>query len=200
MSMLELATETGCGLVIGRYPPFRYDARGGRGIAAVGIGDPDGWQPLVFDPASLTIPPLAWSTTRVLGLPLPPGVRIAVHPEQLEGRWQPASGVVQLQFRSRFRCSLAGLYRAPDLIVETQLSTGEVRGDRHRARGRPLDDRGQGLLVGVALVPPTGATWLDRFLGLPDEALALLHCRFSQRADPAADPAPGRGGMTPAEG
>jgi hypothetical protein len=33
-------------------------------------------------------------------------------------------------------------------------------------------------LVGVATIAPSGDPWLDRFLGLPDEALALLRCRF----------------------
>jgi hypothetical protein len=29
-------------------------------------------------------------------------------------------------------------------------------------------------------VEPTGEAWLDRFLGLPDEALAVLRCRLEQ--------------------
>jgi hypothetical protein len=33
-------------------------------------------------------------------------------------------------------------------------------------------------LVGVATVQPSGDAWFDRFLGLPDEALARLHCRL----------------------
>jgi len=32
--------------------------------------------------------------------------------------------------------------------------------------------------VGVASVPPCGDPWLDRLLGLPDEALAMLRCSF----------------------
>jgi hypothetical protein len=34
------------------------------------------------------------------------------------------------------------------------------------------------MLVGVALVPLTGEGWLDRFLGLPGEALAVLCCQL----------------------
>jgi hypothetical protein len=30
----------------------------------------------------------------------------------------------------------------------------------------------------VATVAPSGETWLDRFLGLPDEALAVLRCQL----------------------
>lgn len=182
----QLLTGSGCGLAIGRYPRFRYDARGGGGPAALGTPDRDGWQPLLFQPATLRIPALTGRTTRFLGLPLPPGLAIAVHPEQLEGRWQPASGAVELLFRCRFRFSVAGLYRAPDLIVQTQLVTAQVRGRRHHAEGQPLDALGQGLLVGVAMVEPTGEGWFDRFLGLPEEALALMRCRFCQASVPAA--------------
>jgi len=186
MANLQLQTEGGCGLVIGRYPRFRYDARGGGGPATLGAPDAGGWQPLLFDPATLRIPALTFRTTRFLGLPLPPGLAIAVHPEQLEGRWQPASGAVELEFHCRFRFSAAGLYRAPDLIIQTQLVTGQVGGQRHRAQGQPLDALGQGLLVGVATVQPTGEAWFDRFLGLPEEALALMRCRFCQASLPAA--------------
>jgi hypothetical protein len=186
MATLQLLTEAGCGLSIGRYPRFRYDARGGGGPAELAATDGDGWQPLLFDPATLCIPALTSRTTRFLGLPLPPGLAIAVHPEQLEGRWQPASGAVELEFRSRFRFSVAGLYQAPDLIVRTQLETGQVRGRRHRAQGQPLDALGQGVLVGVATVQPTGEAWFDRFLGLPEEALALMRCRFCQASFTAA--------------
>jgi len=62
--------------------------------------------------------------------------------------------------------------------VRTRLGTGEARGQRHRAVGQPLDGEGRGVLVGVAVVEPTGEAWLDRFLGLPDEALAVLRCRL----------------------
>ncbi len=178
VDLLDLQTQAGCGLVIGRYPRFGYDAKGGGGRAQMGPSDADGWQALLFDPATLTIPDLNGRTTRFLGLPLPPGVAIAVHPEQLEGRWQPASGAVQLRFRSRFRFKLAGQQAAPDLLVDTQLVTAAVQGQRHRAQGQPLDAGGEGLLVGIATVEPSGEPWFDRFLGLPDEALAVLRCRF----------------------
>lgn len=144
--------------------------------------DRDGgdWRPLRFSADQLTIPTLNWRTTRLLGLPLPPGIAIAIVPELLQGHWQPDSGAVELAFRARFRFSLAGLYRAPDLLVATQLSSGEVAGLRHRASGSPLDGEGRGVLVGVARVAPSGDPLLDRFLGLPDEALAVLRCRFSR--------------------
>lgn len=179
VDLLDLQTQAGCALVIGRYPRFGYDAKGGGGRAQMGPSDAGGWQALLFDPASLLIPDLNGRTTRFLGLPLPPGVAIAVLPEQLEGRWQRASGAVQLRFRSRFRFKLAGHQAAPDLLVDTQLVTAAVQGQRQRAQGRPLDSGGEGLLVGIATVQPSGEPWFDRFLGLPDEALAVLRCRFS---------------------
>jgi hypothetical protein len=86
---------------------------------------------------------------------------------------------VQLRFRSRFRFKVAGQQAAPDLIVDTQLVTASVQGQRHRGQGQPLDAGGEALLVGVATVQPSGEPWFDRFLGLPDEALALMRCRFT---------------------
>lgn len=179
VAMVELRTQDGCALVIGRYPRFSYDARGGGGRAQQGPSDADGWRDLLFEPASLVIPELNWRSTRLLGLPLAPGLAIAVIPEQLEGRWQRASGAVRLRFRARFRFKLADQVAAPDLIVDTQLVTAAVRGQRHSARGQSLDAGGEGLLVGVATVQPSGADWFDRFLGLPDEALALMRCRLT---------------------
>jgi len=178
MATLHLTTAAGCSLAIGRYPRFRYNASGGGGSGLGGELDPAGWQPLLFEPAGLAIPPLSWRTTRVGGLPLPPGLSISLLPQRLAGRWQPASGVVELEFLARFRFAIAGIYQAPDLVVQTSLGTGAVQGQRHSASGQPLDGDGRGLLVGVATVPPTGEGWLDRFLGLPDEALALLRCEL----------------------
>jgi hypothetical protein len=178
MTTLQLLTQSDCGLVIGRYPRFCYNASGGGGRATLGSHDRAGWQTLRFDAAALTIPALNWRSTSVLGVPLPPGLSITVHPERLEGRWQLATGALELQFEARFRFALADLYQAPDLLVRTQLTTKAVRGQRHGAQGQPLDGNGQALLVGIATVQPTGVAWFDRFLGLPDEALAQLRCCF----------------------
>lgn len=180
MTELQLITLRGCELAIGRYPRFRYDASGGGGPAVVGPRDASGWEPLAFDPANLEIPPLNSRTTRLLGLPLPPGLAIAIQPQQLQGRWHPQSGAVQLQFRSRFSFTVGKIYRAPDLIVACELTTAQAQGRRHRASGCPLSPEGVLRLVGVATVEPTGDVWLDRFLSLPEEALAVLNGRFCQ--------------------
>ncbi len=187
MAELMLHTLAGCGLVIGAYPRFRYDARGGVGVGWLAEGDGTGSHALRFDPAALQIPPLHWRTTRFLGLPLPPGLGITIHPQRLEGSLDRATGEVALRFCARFRFALAGLYRAPDLIVDTTLTTGPVQGRRHHARGQPLDGDGQAQLVGVATIAPSGDPWFDRFLGLPDEALALLRCRFGPLASAGRD-------------
>ena len=179
LAFLHLITEAGCGLAIGAYPRFRYDARGGGGIAELEDGGKaGGWQAIHFDPAQLSIPALTWRSTRVLGLPLPPGLAIAIQPEKLQGQWRPSSGEVQLDFRARFSFSLAGMYQAPALIVQTSLTTETVKGQRHHTQGERIGSGGRALLAGVATVQPTGDRWLDRFLGLPDEALALMRCRL----------------------
>ena len=175
---LQLTTLEGCGLAIGRYPRFRYDGRGGGGLGRLGPESVDGLRSLTFDPVGLQIPPLCSRTTRFLGLPLPPGLAIAIHPEQLAGTLNPSSGELRLQFRSRFRFSI-GAYTAPDLLIDCELQSGAVQGRRHQASGSPLDASGEAFLVGVAVVQPCGEAWLDRFLGLPDEALALLRCRLT---------------------
>jgi hypothetical protein len=97
---------------------------------------------------------------------------------------------VSLRFRARFRFRIqlgaTELYQAPDLLVDTELRSDRCQGRRHRASGRALDGSGAALLVGVATVPPSGDAWLDRFLGLPDEALAVLRCRITNVAEQPA--------------
>jgi len=175
----RLFTLEGCGLAIGPYPRFRYDARGGGGLGQLAPGSPDEPAALHFAPEGLGIPSLNSRTTRWLGLPLPPGLEIAIAPALLAGQWQRSSGRLCLRFEARFRFRLGTLYQAPDLLVEADLTTDPLQSRRHRLAGQPLNPEGEGLLVGVAQVPPSGDPWLDRFLGLPDEALAVLRCRLS---------------------
>lgn len=144
------------------------------------MGPPDdaGWRPLTFAPESLAIPSLDGRSGRILGLPLPPGLAIRIVPQRLAGRWQPASGAVELVFEARFQLLLAGRCVAPDLQVHTLLTTAAAAGRYQCAQGSPLAEDGHGVLVGVAPVPATGTWWLDRFLGLPGEALAVLRCQW----------------------
>jgi hypothetical protein len=114
-------------------------------------------------------------------------VQIAIRPRSLAGRWCREAGELELAFDARFELRLAGRSVAPELRVSTELRTGAAEGMRWRAQGRALDAEGRGVLVGVATVPPTGEGWLDRFLGLPAEALAVLCCQLVSldRADAA---------------
>jgi hypothetical protein len=180
---LQLTTLAGCGLAIGAYPPFTYDARGGGGIGRLEeCGESGGGRALAFDPEQLRIPPLSWRSTRVLGLPLPPGLTIAIEPRRLSGRLDPHSGELSLRFQARFHCRALGLYRPAPLHIDTEMTTGTVTSRRHRRRGAAFRGDREGLLVGVAVVPASGDPWLDRFLGLPDEALAVLRCRLTPAA------------------
>lgn len=184
---LELLTLADGLLAIGRYPPFRYDGRGGGGPGRLASAAAEGRWRLHFDAARLRIPPLDWRSTRFLGLPLPPGLAITITPDHLGGEWLGAEGELRLQLRARFQFSIAGLYRAPELLIETELSSAGVQGRRHRAEGSGLEGglEGEAHLAGVAWVEPTGEAWLDRFLGLPDEALAQLRCRLVVGGDGA---------------
>jgi hypothetical protein len=179
MTVLQLSTGEDCGLVIGAFPRFRYDARGGGGLGELGPANQTGLRTLEFDPMALPIPPLNRRTTRFLGLPLPPGLSISIEAEQLAGSLDSATGALALRFKARFHFAIGSLYRAPPLQVDTQLSSGAVRSRRHNSCGAPLSADGSALLVGVAMIPPCGEAWLDRFLGLPDEALAMLRCRLT---------------------
>lgn len=73
-SQLQLTTLDGCGLAIGSYPRFRYDASGGQSV-------------------------------------------------RFEGSLNASSGAVHLHFRARFFFRVGRLYRAPGLLVETELTT-----------------------------------------------------------------------------
>ena len=179
---LQLLTLAGCRLAIGRYPAFRYDGRGGGGPGLTGTPQAGTSSALSFPAGTLSIPPLNTATTRFLGLPLPPGLSIAIAAEQLSGHWQPDSGAIALQFRARFRFRIAAagraLYAPPDLQIACELSSDVVQGHRHGASGRPRSADGRTRLVGIARVEPCGDALLDRFLGLPDEALAVLECQI----------------------
>jgi hypothetical protein len=216
---LRLHTQDGCSLAIGRFPPFRYDSRGGGGMGLLGVGDPEAMGPeavdlepmhpeasdraarqlLHFPPERLRIPALDCRTCRFLGLPLPPGLAIRIEPVRLEGWLHPAHGSLRLRFQARFHFQIGRLYRPPHLWVDTWLCTGSRCGTLHHRwgalEGRSLHDPRGGLLVGVAPIPPSGDPWLDRFLGLPSEALAQLHCALS-----ADDGAAGAGVETAEQG
>lgn len=182
----QLCTAAGCELVIGGFPPFSYDATGGGGISALEDEPEEGGATtrLDFPPHQLTIPPLDSARGRFLGLPLPPGLSIQIRPDRLAGQLNLNSGELTLDFRSRFQFTLgraeAPLYQASDLVVETQLTTGTVHGQRQTRSGRPLGPDGSATLVGMACIEPCRDPWLNWFLGLPDQALAVMHLTLQE--------------------
>ena len=71
-------------MVMSRYPTFAYDAAGGGGLGSVSGNDET--LNISFDPKALNIPPVTSQSAKVLGLPLPPGLRIGITPLKLEVR------------------------------------------------------------------------------------------------------------------
>lgn len=182
----RLKTLSDCGLRISVYPPFSYDASGG-GAQAGTIGESEesenggGKSPLSFDPRAVSIPALDFRTTKFLGLPLPPGLRIEIEPLKLTGWIRRGTGEVSLDFEARFLFTAFGLYAPPPLFVSATLTTGEARSKSRSAsnvrlsgRGEALDNDGRVSLSGVAVVEPVGDFFLDSFLMLPAECLAEL--------------------------
>lgn len=96
---VSFKTEKGCKLGISRYPDFEYDAEGGIGT---GVGAKDTKNdpanndlPVSFDLETLYIPPLTSSTTKFLGFPLPPFLKIDIVPEAFHGSINQESGKVK---------------------------------------------------------------------------------------------------------
>ena len=165
--------------------------KGGGGGGGGGAAGGDNQQELLsFDPGAVSIPALDFRTTRFLGLPLPPGLRISIEPLKLSGWIRRKTGEVSLDFEARFFFTAFGLYKPPPLFVSTTLTTGEATrsknnkssdsGVRLSGRGRALDDASGGgrggsvALSGIAVVEPVGDFFLDSFLMLPTECLAEL--------------------------
>jgi len=165
-------------LLIGSYPPFEYDARGGGGEATSLPTEQNNILHISFSSETFSIPPLTSETTRFLSLPLPPGLKIVMYMNKLEGSINKNSGEVFLRFESRFVFSIGSIFRFPDLIVKTSLQTGKIKGERYEAKGLDLQSNGRATLVGVAIIPKTKSKFLNLFLGLPNEALAVLECEF----------------------
>ena len=70
-------------LIISFFPKFTYDARGGGGLSDAPI-TPDGRTAVKFDLQTLNIPDVSYKTASFLGVPMLPGVKIAIEPSMLE--------------------------------------------------------------------------------------------------------------------
>ena len=175
---MHLKSLEGCRLAIGSYPPFEYNAKGGGGKGTL-LSKKENIVYLSFSPATFSIPPLTSLTTKFLSLPLPPGLKIEMFMDKLEGSIHNISKKVLLQFESRFIFSIGPIIEFPDLLVKTSLTTGKVKGALHEGEGHVIQKDGRTKLVGISTIPITGNKILDTFLGLPNEALAELHCEIT---------------------
>ena len=175
---MQLKSLEDCRLTIGSYPPFSYNACGGGGEGRLLPSKKNNILYLSFSPKTFLIPPLTSQTTRFLSLPLPPGLKIEMSMDKLEGTIDKNSGEVLFKFKSKFVFSIGSMIKFPNLLVNTSLTTGSVKGKLHEESGISLQKNGRTKLVGISIIPPTRNLLLDTFLGLPNEALAELQCEI----------------------
>lgn len=81
---MVLRTTKGCGLGVSRYPDFVYNAEGGGGSGKAEQLEDGRWR-VEFNAAEVNIPDVGYRTTTLLGIPLPPPIRIQIVPDSLEG-------------------------------------------------------------------------------------------------------------------
>ncbi|CAI7906177.1 unnamed protein product [Closterium sp. NIES-54] len=97
-STVEIQIGDNCGLGVAIYPDFSYSpggvAGGGGSGTATDLTDGSDRVEIVFDPQTLNIPPLRYDTTRFLGLPLPPPLKIDIAPAALRGYLERSTGKV----------------------------------------------------------------------------------------------------------
>ncbi|KAM0946772.1 hypothetical protein DsansV1_C08g0079071 [Dioscorea sansibarensis] len=168
-----------CKLGISSYPYFQYNATGGMGTGTGSKQPTSDDIQLSFDANTLYIPPLETSTTRFLGLPLPPFLKIVILPQLFHGTLNKQTGKVELQFKAEFCFSVGTIYKAPPLFVETTLTTEESKGEMKSGRGERMDGEGKCRLVGIATVEPVNDVFMNSFLGLPAECIADLNASIS---------------------
>ena len=175
---MQLKSLEGCRLKIGSYPTFSYNAYGGGGKGTLIPSKKNNILYLSFSSKAFSIPPLTSQTTKFLSLPLPPGLKIEMRMDKLEGTIDKNSGEVLFKFESKFVFSIANMIKFPDLLIKTVLTTGKVKGKLHAGTGMMLQENGKTKLVGICIIPKTRNQILDTFLGLPNEALAELQCEI----------------------
>ncbi len=175
---MRLKSLDGCKLAIGSYPSFSYNAFGGGGVASIGSPKRNNYKYLCFDSDDFSIPSLNWRTTRILGIPLFPGLLIEMNMEKLEGTLNQNDGEINFQFDAKFIFSIFHFITFPHLSVSTCLSSRRAFSNTFDVQGSPLNKEGRATLVGIAIVPATQNKLLDSFLGLPSEALAVLECEL----------------------
>ncbi len=166
-----------CNLAIGPYPTFSYDASGGGGTGSTKKGQ-DSRISLKFDPEKFYIPPINYTTTKLLGLPIPPGVNIDIVPEKIEGEYDKQKNCINLIFQARFLFSIGTLLKAPDLLLTANLTNTDVNFRKRAFQSSPFTGSGNIVLVSVSTIQKTGNLIYDSFLTLPAPVLAVLHCKI----------------------
>ena len=175
---MQLKSLERCRLRIGLYPPFSYNACGGGGKATILPSKNNNLIYMRFSSTTFSIPPITSQTTKFLSIPLPPGLKIEMTLDKLEGTIDRESGEVLFTFESKFIFHIGSIVKFPYLLIKTILKTGEVKGKFHKGKGMNRKENGKTKLVGICIVPPTGHKVLDNFLFLPNEAIAELHCEI----------------------
>lgn len=170
---MVLRTTRGCGLGVSRYPDFVYNAEGGGGSGKAEKMEDGRWD-VQFDAAEVSIPDVGFHTTTLLGIPLPPPIRIQIVPDSLEGTVDRSTGKVELNFKAKFYFSTGPFYRPSPLIVDTLLTTESTQGVLRGGTGSRLDADGNCKLVGVARLAPINDWFMDNFLMLPSDCLANM--------------------------
>ncbi len=175
---ISLQSLDNCRLAIGSYPHFYYDATNGGGSASLFKTKEESLLGLRFNPNTFSIPPITWRSTRILGFPIIPGLQINMLMNELQGTINRENGEILLAFKARFVFTAFSIFKFPELIVETTLGSRKLTSKLYNVEGKPIQKNGNARLVGVATIPKTGNLLLDLFLGLPNEALAILQCRI----------------------
>jgi hypothetical protein len=150
-----------------------YNAEGGGGSGKAEQLEDGHWH-VEFNAAEVNIPDVGYSTTTLLGIPLPPPIRIQIVPDSLEGIVDRNTGKVELNFKAKFYFSTGPLYRPPPLIVDTLLTTESAQGVLRGGTGSRLDADGNCKLAGVARLVPINDWFMDNFLMLPSDCLASM--------------------------
>lgn len=114
-------------------------------------------------------------------------VYVKILPTDMIGMVNFCSQRVEIDFDSLFQPVVFGIERQPMSVV-SQMTTGVASGDFRQVTGRPLDERGDLLLVSVAVVPPTGDPAVDDVLDLPTDAVSEIESHFDFPQDPFSCP------------
>ncbi|KAJ8771477.1 hypothetical protein K2173_026654 [Erythroxylum novogranatense] len=175
---IRLKTKGGSKLGISRFPDFEYNADGGIATGICTTTQQEGEMKVTFDTSNFYVPPLTSETTKFLGLPMPPFLKIEVVPEQLGGTIEQ-SGQVDLEFEGKFFFSVGELYKAPPLTVKTVLTSEQSKGSVRCGEGKRMSEDGTCRLVGVSEVDPVNDVFLNNFLGLPTECIANLNIEIT---------------------